>query len=39
MVLDRGKTLMQGTAREAQSDSRVIEAYLGKEVMDGPAGA
>lgn len=39
MVLDRGKTLMQGTAREAQSDPRVIEAYLGKEVTDGPAGA
>ncbi|MEP6842575.1 MAG: ABC transporter ATP-binding protein [Pseudolysinimonas sp.] len=39
MVLDHGKTLMQGTAREAQSDPRVIEAYLGKGVSDGPAGA
>jgi branched-chain amino acid transport system ATP-binding protein len=38
MVLDRGKTLMEGTAREAQSDPRVIEAYLGKEVTDGAAG-
>ncbi len=39
MVLDHGKTLMQGTAREAQSDPRVIEAYLGKGVAGEPAGA
>lgn len=40
MVLDHGKTLMEGTAREAQSDPRVIEAYLGQEVThDEPAGA
>jgi branched-chain amino acid transport system ATP-binding protein len=40
MVLDHGRTLMEGTAREAQSDPRVIEAYLGQEVTDDePAGA
>lgn len=39
MVLDHGKTLMQGTAQEAQSDPRVIEAYLGTGVSDEPAGA
>jgi len=30
MVLDHGAKLMEGTAREAQSDPRVIEAYLGQ---------
>ena len=30
VVLDQGKTLMAGTATEAQSDSRVIGAYLGR---------
>ncbi|WP_199241052.1 ABC transporter ATP-binding protein [Naasia lichenicola] len=43
MVLDHGATLMEGTAREAQSDPRVIEAYLGQastaEVSGEPAGA
>ncbi|CAN5226304.1 ABC transporter ATP-binding protein [soil metagenome] len=34
MVLDHGRVLMEGTAREAQSDPRVIEAYLGQEVTD-----
>jgi branched-chain amino acid transport system ATP-binding protein len=32
MVLDHGRTLMEGTAKEAQADPRVIEAYLGQEV-------
>jgi branched-chain amino acid transport system ATP-binding protein len=34
MVLDHGAKLMEGTAAEAQSDPRVVEAYLGKEVKD-----
>ena len=34
VVLDHGAKLMEGTAAEAQSDPRVVEAYLGKEVMD-----
>lgn len=29
VVLDHGKKLMEGTATEAQSDPRVVEAYLG----------
>ena len=29
LVLDHGRRLMEGTAAEAQSDPRVIEAYLG----------
>ena len=40
VVLDHGSKLMEGTAAEAQSDPRVVEAYLGKEVTDDePAGA
>ncbi|WP_198414302.1 ABC transporter ATP-binding protein [Cryobacterium sp. Hh7] len=34
VVLDHGAKLMEGTATEAQSDPRVVEAYLGKEVTD-----
>ncbi|WP_246080698.1 ABC transporter ATP-binding protein [Modestobacter altitudinis] len=32
VVLDHGAKLMEGTAAQAQSDPRVVEAYLGKEV-------
>jgi branched-chain amino acid transport system ATP-binding protein len=31
VVLDHGSKLMEGTAAEAQSDPRVIEAYIGKD--------
>jgi len=34
VILDHGKKLMEGTAAEAQSDPRVVEAYLGKAVTD-----
>jgi branched-chain amino acid transport system ATP-binding protein len=38
VVLDHGAKLMEGTAAQAQSDPRVVEAYLGKEVgADEPA--
>ena len=37
VVLDHGAKLMEGTAAEAQSDPRVVEAYLGKEVSDDAA--
>lgn len=33
LVLERGRKLMEGTAQEAQNDPRVIEAYLGQEVV------
>lgn len=37
VVLDHGRKLMEGTAAEAQSDPRVIEAYIGKESADDAA--
>jgi branched-chain amino acid transport system ATP-binding protein len=37
VVLDHGRKLMEGTATEAQSDPRVIEAYLGKDAADDAA--
>jgi branched-chain amino acid transport system ATP-binding protein len=37
VVLDHGRKLMDGTAAEAQSDSRVIEAYIGRDAADDAA--
>ena len=38
VILDHGAKLMEGTAAQAQSDPRVVEAYLGREVgADEPA--
>jgi branched-chain amino acid transport system ATP-binding protein len=37
VVLDHGRKLMEGSATEAQADSRVIEAYLGKDAVDDAA--
>jgi branched-chain amino acid transport system ATP-binding protein len=37
VVLDHGRKLMEGTAAQAQSDPRVIEAYSGKDAADGAA--
>ncbi|MFS0734790.1 ABC transporter ATP-binding protein [Microbacterium sp. 1P10UB] len=37
VVLDHGRTLLEGTAAQAQSDPRVIEAYLGKDAADDAA--
>jgi branched-chain amino acid transport system ATP-binding protein len=37
VVLDHGSKLMEGTAAEAQSDARVIEAYIGKDAADDAA--
>ncbi|MFK4836812.1 ABC transporter ATP-binding protein [Microbacterium sp. ZW T2_14] len=37
VVLDHGRKLMEGSAAEAQSDTRVIEAYLGKDAVDDAA--
>ncbi|MEV7694777.1 ABC transporter ATP-binding protein [Microbacterium sp. NPDC089189] len=37
VVLDHGRKLMEGTAAQAQSDPRVIEAYIGKDAADDAA--
>jgi branched-chain amino acid transport system ATP-binding protein len=37
VVLDHGRMLMEGTAAQAQSDPRVIEAYIGKDAADDAA--
>ncbi|UOQ57398.1 ABC transporter ATP-binding protein [Leucobacter allii] len=37
VVLDHGAKLMEGTAAEAQSDPRVLEAYIGREEADDAA--
>ncbi|GAA1973449.1 ABC transporter ATP-binding protein [Microbacterium pumilum] len=37
VVLDHGRKLMEGSATEAQSDPRVIEAYIGKDAADDAA--
>ena len=37
VVLDHGAMLMEGTAAEAQSDPRVIEAYIGRDAADDAA--
>lgn len=37
VVLDHGRKLMEGSAAQAQSDPRVIEAYIGKEAADDAA--
>lgn len=37
VVLDHGRKLMEGPAAEAQSDPRVVEAYIGKEAADDAA--
>lgn len=37
VVLDHGRKLMEGTAAEAQSDPRVIEAYIEKDAADDAA--
>ena len=39
LVLDYGRCLTEGTAREVQNDPRVIEAYLGAEFAQETAGA
>ncbi|MCW2578945.1 MAG: transporter ATP-binding protein [Blastococcus sp.] len=37
VVLDHGRKLMEGTAAEAQSDPRVLEAYIGRDAADDAA--
>ena len=39
LVLDHGRCLTEGTAREVQNDPRVIEAYLGAAFVQETAGA